>query len=152
MVGNDEFCYGWLDEGLTEYSTALFYEENPDHEVTYKDVVTNTTNSYLLFVQVYTDVFGNCNTKMDRLLNEYDTEPEYVYIAYVKGFLLFNELRETIGKEKFIKGLQDYFKDYKGKNVTPENFINCMEKSSNRPIRDIFYNYKNGKVIILAKE
>ncbi|MBQ7307263.1 MAG: M1 family metallopeptidase [Clostridia bacterium] len=152
MVGNDEFSYGWLDEGLTEYSTALFYEENPDYQVTMKEIVTNTTNSYLLFVQVYTDVFGNCNTKMDRQLNQYDTEPEYVYIAYVKAFLLFNEIREIVGKEKFIKGLQNYFNEYKGKNVTPENFIQCMEKSTGRPISEIIYNYIDGKVIILANE
>ena len=152
MVGNDEFTYGWLDEGLTEYSTALFYEENPDYEITMQEIIKNTTNSYLLFIQVYTDVFGKCDTTMNRLLNEYDTEPEYVYIAYVKSVLLFNDIRELVGKEDFIKGLKLYFDTYKGKNVTPDNLIECIEKTSNKPIKDIFTSYIEGKVIIMANE
>ena len=152
IVGNDEYTYGWLDEGLTEYSTALFYEKNPSYEVTMKDIITNTTNSYLLFVQVYTDVFGNCNTTMSRLLNEYDTEPEYVYIAYVKAVLLFNDIRELIGNENFINGLKLYIKEYKGKNATPDNLIECMEKTSSKPLKDIFYSYIDGKVIIIPNE
>lgn len=152
MVGNDEFSCGWLDEGLTEYSTALFYECNPSYEIDFKDVIKNTTNSYLLFVQVYTDVFGNCNTTMNRKLNEYNTEPEYVYIAYVKAVLLMNDIRELVGKEAFIKGLKLYFETYKGKNATPENFIDCMEKSTRKPLKDVFNSYINGKVIILSNE
>lgn len=152
MVGNDEFAYGWLDEGMTEYSTALFYEANPEYEVTMKEVITNTTNSYLLFIQVYTDVFGNCDTTMNRLLNEYETEPEYVYIAYVKAVLLMNEIRELVGKDDFIKGMKNYFEEYKGKNVRPDDFIECMEKTSKKPLKEIFYSYIDGKVIIMTNE
>ena len=152
IVGNDEYTYGWLDEGLTEYSTALFYEDNPDYEITMQEVIKNTTNSYLLFVQVYTDIYGKCDTTMDRKLNEYNTEPEYVYIAYVKSVLLFNDIRELVGKEDFIKGIKLYFDTYKGKNVTPDDLIECIEKGSNKPIKDIFTSYIQGKVIIMANE
>ena len=152
IVGNDEYSYGWLDEGLTEYSTALFYEKNPDYQVTLKDVITNTTNSYLLFIEVYTDVFGNCDTTMNRKLNEYNTEPEYVYISYVKAALLFNQIRELVGKEDFVKGLKNYVETYKGKNVKPDDFIECMEKTTKKPIKDIVYSYINGNVIIMANE
>jgi aminopeptidase N len=31
LVGNDQINYGFLDEGLTEYSTILFFENNPEY-------------------------------------------------------------------------------------------------------------------------
>lgn len=148
LVGNDAFTYGWLDEGLTEYSTALFYENNPSYEVDVEELIKNTTNSYLLFVQVYKDVFGNVDTTMTRKVNEYKTEPEYVYIAYVKGMLLMNDVRELIGIDNFLNGLKLYVKTYSGKNVTPNDFIDCMEKTSNQQLKSFVESYINGNVII----
>ena len=93
-VGNNEFAHGWLDEGLTEYSTLLFYEENPEYNVDTKELIKSTTNSYVTFVEVYTKVFETVDTSMNRKLNEYNNESEYVYIAYVKGMLLFDSLKK----------------------------------------------------------
>ena len=104
LVGNDEFRYGWLDEGLTEYSTNLFYQKNPQYNVDASEVIKNTTSSWVTFVDLYTSVLGNVDTSMNRKLDEYNTEPEYVYVTYVKGMLFFNELRTLLGDAK-IKSL-----------------------------------------------
>lgn len=148
LVGNDEYTYGWLDEGLTEYSTLLFYEDNPSYNVDTKEMIENTNNSYLLFIQVYKDVFGNVNTTMTRKVNEYNTEPEYVYIAYVKGMLLMNDIRETVGRENFVKGLKIYKESYSGKNVTPENFVQCIEKASRQTLQSFVQSYIDGKDVM----
>ena len=76
-----------------------------------KELIKNTTNSYVTFVDVYTKVFETVDTSMNRKLKDYNNESEYVYIAYVKGMLLFDSLHEILGHDKFIKGLQTYFKD-----------------------------------------
>lgn len=149
LVGNNEYNYGWLDEGLTEYSTLLFYEENSEYGVDSKELIKNNTNSFATFVEVYKKVFGDANTTMNRNLDEYNNESEYVYIAYVKGMLLFDSLREVMGKDKFIKALQQYYKDNVFKNVTPDNLINSMEKSSRMDLRDFFDSWMNGKVQII---
>ena len=39
VVGNDQYNNAWLDEGLTDYSTALFYEFNPQYEVKINDII-----------------------------------------------------------------------------------------------------------------
>ena len=85
---------------------------------------------------------------MDRKLNEYNTEPEYVYIAYVKGMLMFDGLREIIGTKKFMKGLQVYYNNYQGKNAVPQNLIDCFEKSSGTNLESFFDSWINGKVVI----
>ena len=85
LVGNNEFKYGFLDESLTEYSTYLFYDENPSYNMDTREMIKNTTNSYLLFLDVYKEVFTKVDTSMLRSLDEFKTEPEYIYMAYVKG-------------------------------------------------------------------
>jgi len=148
LVGNNEYDYGWLDEGLTDYSTALFYKNNPEYGINFDDIIKNTTNSYVTFVEVYTKVLGSVDTSMTRNLSEYDTEPEYVYMAYVKGVLLFDSLRENVGEEKFINTLQKYFKDNKYKNATPDDLIGAFEKNLCCEMRGFFDSWLNGNVVI----
>lgn len=148
LVGNNEYDCGWLDEGLTDYSTALFYKYNPSYGIEFEDVIKNTTNSYVNFVEVYTKVLGKVDTTMTRNLSEYNTEPEYVYMAYVKGALLFESLRENLGEEKFLDVMKKYFKDYSFKNATPEALIGTFEKHLNCEMKGFFDSWLNGKVII----
>ena len=150
LVGNNEVAYGWLDEGLTEYSTLLFYEENLTYNVDTKTLIKNTTNSFATFIEVYTKVFGQVDTTMNRALNEYTNESEYVYIAYVKGMLLFDSIREIMGYEKFIAALQEYFNENKFHISTPEKLIDAFEKSSGQKLTELFESWINGKVKIIA--
>lgn len=149
LVGNNEYKYGWLDEGLTEYSTILFYKNNPSYGVDTDELIKNTNNSFSTFVDVYTRVFGKADTTMNRALNEYTNESEYVYIAYVKGVLLFDSLEEVLGYDKFISCLSQYFKDNKYQIATPDNLISSFEKSSGRELSALFESWINGKVKII---
>ena len=148
VVGNDQFSCGWLDEGLAEFSTALFFEKNADYNVKYEDIISNARSSYSLFVEVYTDVFGNVDTSMNRKLNEYKTEPEYVYIAYVKGMLLFDSLRDIVSENKLLKGLKKYYKENQGRNATPGNLIYSLEKATGYKLQEFFDSWIDGKVVI----
>ena len=80
----------------------------------------------------------------------YNNESEYVYIAYVKGMLIFDNLREIIGDNKFMKGLQTYYNDNVYKIATPDSLINSFEKASGNPLRDFFTSWINGNVQIVA--
>ena len=152
MVGNNEYNYGWLDEGLTEYTTALFYEKNPSYSLKYDDIISSANSSYCMFVEVYTDIFGTVDTSMNRALNEYKTEPEYIYISYVKGTLLFDSLRDIVGSKAFFKCLKNYFKTYQGKNATPQDMINCFEKTSLRNLESFFNSWLDGTVVVVPKQ
>lgn len=150
VVGNNQFQYGWLDEGLTEYSTLLFYDNNPEYNINTDELVKNTTNSFVTFVDVYNQVFGKADTTMNRALNEYNNESEYVYIAYVKGMLLFNNLDEILGREQFIKGLQNYYNNNKFQIATPNTLINSLESATGNELSAIIESWINGKVKIIA--
>lgn len=148
LVGNDEFDSGYLDEGLAELSTALFFGANPSYNITYDSIIENAESSYSLFIDVYTDVFGNVTTTMNRKLSEYKTEPEYVYMAYVKGMLMYDNLRQVMGEKKFEKALKYYFETNKGKNVKLEDMIKCFNKTARTDLTSFFDSWVNGKVVI----
>lgn len=148
VVGNNEFKYGFLDEGLTEYSTYLFFEKNQEYELNIDDMIKNTTNSYLLFIDVYKEVFGKVDTTMLRSLDEYNTEPEYIYMAYVKGLLMFDALNTLVGEAKFIKSLKFYYNENMCKNATPSDLIYAFNKVCGKDLESFFKSWFNGSVII----
>ncbi len=148
LVGSDAYRYPWLDEGLTEYSTALFYENNPQYGISADDIMKNTTNNFVTFVDLYEDIIGDIDQSMNRPLNQYNTETEYVYMTYIKGCLLFDNLRDVVGDKKFTKILQEYFDTYKFQNVKPEDFMGICEKVSHSDLSGFFDSWINGKVLI----
>ena len=149
LVGNSEYDNAWLDEGLTEYTTALFYELNPKYEIKKENLIKNAYSNYQLFVKVYEGAFGEVDTSINRKLNEYNFEQEYVYMTYVKGMLLFDNIREIIGLNKFKKCLKIYFEENKYKIASPETLISAFEKGSGMKLENIFNAWINGKIIIL---
>lgn len=148
LVGNNEFVASWLDEGLTEYSTLMFYEENKDYGVNTDEKKANSLSSYLLFVDVYSSVYGEVDTTMNRALDEYKSDVEYVYISYVKGMLLFDNVDEILGREKFIKCLRHYFDENCFKIATPEKLISAFVESSGMELENLFDSWISGKVVL----
>ena len=148
VVGNDEYSCGWLDESLTEYSVVIFYENNPEYEIKRDVCIKNAITSYTLFVDVFKDVFKQVDTSMNRKLNEYNTEPEYVYASYVRGMIMFDDIRNIIGDRLFFKSLKNYYKNFAGQNATPDNLIDTFERTSNKKLRPIFMSYIDGSAII----
>lgn len=150
IVGSNAFSNGWQDEGLTDYSTALFYQKNPHYERNLDTIILNGIRNYAFFVEVYSSVYGNLDTSMNRALNEYPTDPEYVYIAYVKSMLMFDSLRSLIGDKDFFDALQMYCKTYSFKEATPEEMIACFEKTTNKKLDTFFNSWLEGKVLIIS--
>lgn len=148
MVGNNEFKYGFLDEGLTEYSVHLFFDENQEYNMDTNEMIKNTTNSYLLFLDVYKEVFTKVDTSMMRSLDEFSTEPEYIYLSYVKGVLMFDNLKQIVGKTNFIKSLKFYFQQNKGKNATPSDLVYAFSKVCKQNLESYFNSWFNGSVVI----
>lgn len=118
-VGNNQIENGWMDEGLAEYSTLLFFENNPEYGLTREGLTGNAHTAYNAYCSVYSQVFGKADTTMDRKLCDYG-EYEYVNIAYNKGMILFDTLRDTLGERKFFSALRRYYTANAGKIAGPE--------------------------------
>jgi aminopeptidase N len=150
LVGSNQYNNAWQDEGLTDYSTALFYQKNPSYQIDMEEIINTGVKSYHFFTQVYGAVYKQLDTSMNRALNEYENENEYVYIAYVKGMLLFDSLNALIGDKNFFEGLRLYVKTYSYKNAQPYDLIWAFEKASGMHLEGFFDSWIEGKVIVMA--
>lgn len=146
-VGNNEIKYGFLDEGLAEYSVVVFYENNPEYNLSREAMIKSAEQTYKVFCTVYDKLFGKVNTTMLRSLNEYSGEYEYVNIAYIKSCIMYEELRKSIGDDTFFKSLKKYYSDFKFKNATPDDLVGAFEKCG-ADSNGFFESFFNGKVIL----
>lgn len=150
VVGNDQVRHSWLDEGLTEYTTTLFYEKNPDYGQSKQDRITQTLQTYVLYVDIYNSVTGALNTAMARHCNDFRTETEYVCMTYIKGELMFDTLRNTIGDSAFSKALAAYYRENRFKTATPAVLKGCFERAYGATLENFFGAWLNGSVYISA--
>ena len=147
IVGNNQTKHSWLDEGLAEYSTALFYERNKGYETNYEFLVKKANTAMSVYQTVFESVFGEDNNdSMKRELSEFKSETEYVYNAYVKGFLMYDSLSSLLSEKVVIKCLKNYFKTYAFEIVTPELLIASFEKTTSCNLESIFNSWLDGKV------
>lgn len=146
LVGNDQIRAGYLDEGLAEYSTALFYENNPEYNLDRKYFVDSATTSYKLFERVIGEVTGKFDSSMNRSLADYKSEYEYIVMTYRKGFILFDELRTAVGDDAFFKGLRKYVSRNEYKNATLSELIGAM--SVNADVSGFIDSFVSGKAVL----
>ena len=148
LVGSNACEFAWLDEGLTEYSTLLFYKNNPSYEVDVKESLNSSLSSYLLYSEICTSVYGKFDSVMTKNVNEFKGDLDYVYVTYVKGVLFFENLNDLVGDKNFAKAIKLYFNENCYKNARPENLISAFERTCKRSLESFFDSWINGKVIL----
>ncbi len=147
MVGSNQFECAWQDEGLAEYSAALFFGAHPDYGVGYSDCVAASESSYRAYFSVYSQVHGEANTVMNRPLTAYAGDYEYRNIAYDKGVILFDRVREVVGEKKFMNALKRYAKTYTGAIATSDDLISCFTRAGANAAA-LFDSFLSGKCVI----
>ncbi|MCH5155139.1 MAG: M1 family metallopeptidase [Clostridiales bacterium] len=145
VVGNDEVKYSWLDEAMAEYSTMMFYEYADGYKYTFDAKRADALGAYMLYCETYKNN-GLGDTTMTRALNEYSGETEYTYMIYVKGALMLDDVRNTVGTQKFLAGLKKYYSSNKFGIAEPQDLMGAMEKSSKRQLKPLFDAWLNGNV------
>lgn len=150
VVGNNEIKEAWLDESLSEYSTAMFFKEHGQYQINYEDIVDDALSSYVLYVDVIKTLRGEINTQMNLSVNEYQNDYEYSYMVYVKGVIMFDSLKNMVGEKNLVSGLKKYYHDNKFKIATAEDFYVAFESACHQDLRTYFNGFLNGTTIISA--
>lgn len=148
VVGNNETTEAWLDESLSEYSTALFFKNYPKYKISYDDLVSDALASYMLYVDVIQTLRGDVNTKMNLPVNLYQNDYEYSYMVYVKGVIMFDSLKNMVGENRVVAGLKRYYKDNKFKIATKDDFFAAFETACHKDLAGFFDGFLNGTTII----
>ncbi|MBO5223765.1 MAG: M1 family metallopeptidase [Clostridia bacterium] len=142
VVGNDQINHAWMDEGLAEYSTTLFYEFNPSYNVTYRQRMADAMSAYI----VYCDV-TSYDGIMERNIGEFSAF-DYTYVTYLKGALMFDAVRKTVGDEAFFRSLKNYKKEYSFKIASVQGLINTFENTTGRQLKNVFDSFLYGEAKI----
>ncbi len=148
VVGNNEFENAWVDEGLTEFSTALFFEKNEQYGLNYETIMQNAAESYNNFVKIYKDIYGELDESMNRKLSQFRTEPEYVNCTYTKGMLMFDSIRKSMSDRKFFQCLKQYFEDYAFKNSSAEKLVESFSKTAHINLEKFVDAWLEGRVVL----
>lgn len=146
-VGSDEINSPWQDEALAEYSATLFFRENPEYGVDFEKRIADALSAYMLYEEVYKQG-AKSDKSMNRPLSGYADAMEYTYMTYVKGQLMFDNLRRIIGDEKFFSALKLYYAENRFKIAVSDSLIGAFEKASERGSMSAYFNsWLGGKTI-----
>lgn len=145
-VGSDQINLAFQDEGLAEYSALCFFENNPAYGFTRTALLGTAIKSYRGYFSVYSQLFGDADTSMEKRLDSFAGEYEYVNIAYNKGLLLFESLRAAMGDKKFFTALKNYYSEANGKIATREDLVAAF--AALYDCEGVFDSYITGKVVI----
>ena len=146
-VGSDQFCEAWQDEGLAEWTTALFLGSHPAYGGSYREMVNTSEKSYRAYFSVTAQLNGEADTRMSRPLTSYTGLYEYRNIAYDKGVILFDRIRDVAGEKKLIRGLKNYASQFKGKLASPADLIACLSDAGIRA-EELIRSFTEGKCVI----
>lgn len=142
-VGSNQAECAFMDEGLSEYSVALFFENNPGYGVGYRDFIALSEHAYRNYYSVQSQLSDGVNTGMVRPLGDYSGDYEYRVIAYDKGVVLFDRLREEMGDGRFFSALKAYAKRYAGKVATQYDLTACFSSWE-----ELVRSFTEGKCVI----
>ena len=126
LVSSDQNACAWQDEGLAEYSVALFYENNPDYQKSYRDLIAASEGAYRSYYSIKSQLSSEVDTSMSRPLRSFSGDYEYRVLAYDKGVVLFDRLRSTMGEKRFFAALKRYTGAYAFCVASEADLIGCF--------------------------
>jgi len=132
LVGNDQINEPWLDEGLTEFSTAYYFEKRygtPGRESYFSRQVETTI-----------DFIKNNPRNMLDPLPLFTSHSEYFAEVYISGVLFYEDLRNKIGEDLLLEFLRSYLETYKYKNVSLQEFVEFLKNKKYEALDESFYN------------
>lgn len=138
LVGNDQVMEPWIDEGLTEYSTILYYglvstsytEDQVIDMVQYNKYKAAQARSPYLYPEI--------DETIDRPVYEFEDWETYDLLVYGKAALMFHGIRETIGDDLFFDVLKEYYKEYRFLNVNKDDIVGVFNRVTGRDFGPYF--------------
>src|SRR5688572_2831299 len=134
-VGLKSFDDAWLSQGLAEYS-AFSLRENNQTTAQAENLRRELLEKSLTFEQTASLVRAPANLD--------DQSVAYQYIMYAKGAFVYKLLRDTMGAQKFDQLLKTFLLEYRGKNVSVDDFEKLASRVHGESLRYFFARWVEG--------
>ncbi|SHH87433.1 M1 family metallopeptidase [Sporanaerobacter acetigenes] len=123
-VGNNEYKEPFLDESLTVFTTAYYFENE-----------YGKYNNRAVNMKIRRSIYESEIPALNSSVDDFKDFDSYVHTIYTKGPQFFEDLRKRVGEEKFTKILQNYYKKFLFKNATIVDLLNTIEEVAGKGIR-----------------
>lgn len=149
IFGNDELDDAWMDEGFTSFQTLWYIEHHyPENDyyltreyltpfeyenlplISPKERDLKPVIEYLLSVK---------NEPLAQHSYDFSDYSSYSRNVYDKGSMMLYSLKNYLGEERFLAGMQEYFNRWALKHVNEDRFIKAMEMGSGEDDLDWFF-------------
>lgn len=118
-VGSDCINESYMDEGLTTFTAAYYYELTGESEKFEKEI-NAIKRAYMSYERLQKRRNSTVSLSMNRPVYDF-TDYQYTMVEYYKGCMMFENLYALYGKDKFNACLKKYYEDNKfgfgGKNA-----------------------------------
>lgn len=122
VVGNDPITAPWQDEGLTEFSALMYFQEYQPAQY------AALLSTYESNVAGYESVMGD-EPLAQSTAAFVGRRLHYETISYYKGLLFFKELYDDLGAATFYDALQSYYRQHRYAIASPDALLSAFEKS-----------------------
>lgn len=123
-VGNNEYNEPFLDESLTVFTTAYYFENQ--YGKYHDNGVVNKVRGRM---------YGANIKPLNGSVDKFSDWGSYSEAIYSRGPAFFEDLRQRVGEEKFKKILQTYYEKYLFKNATIEGLLDVIGEVAGEDIK-----------------
>jgi len=149
IVGNNEFEYAWLDEGLNTYSTSRTMQETYGNSFRVRRYLAPPGARgifALAFPEIREDPWmGRLHRYRDDASSDVQSTPTFRYhpgtggsLSYSKTALWLRTLENYLGWETFQPVMAAFFDRYAFKHPTPEDFVAVANEVSGEDLNWFF--------------
>jgi aminopeptidase N len=130
QVGNDQVNTPWLDEGLAEYSMAIYYYQ------VFGEARANTLVNQRWLVPYQVAVENEYDAVVNQPSSAFTWE--YEVIVYAKAALFFNALHQELGDETFKAIMREYVSRFRWRVATPDDLLEVAESVSGKDLDGLY--------------
>ena len=132
MIGNDPYVDAFIDEGLTNYLTTVYFERQYGADEGEHQRDLNLRLSYL------STLFSSGDEVADQPTDDFQSQQSYGAIIYGKAALGFGAIRQEIGDDAFFAALRDYANQERFGVATPADLQAAFEQAADADIDAIW--------------
>jgi hypothetical protein len=127
LVGSDSEHHPFIDEGMAQYSSVLYFEDRYGTERAEKTGDRQVKLNYLVY-----RMMGNADAAVDRATGDFSGPLEYAALVYGKGPYFYPAVRRAVGDDVFWQTLRRYYDENLYKVAAPESFARIAGEVSGR--------------------
>lgn len=128
-VGSNNLISAWQDEGLTNYSTYLYFIDN-NNPVYADDMVASAHSQYRRFCDIQNSVGEPAVGKLGGRLNDFPGNYYYTNLTYNKSLMMWKYAQDALGRETLINALARYAEKYRFKIASEDDLWNSLDGTS----------------------